>query len=60
MSKDVVAFCMQISSEKDLVKKSNKYQSAHGGVQKETGDVSFLKEVLGKKDTSYIKKIQAI
>ena len=59
MSKDVVAFCMQISSEKDYVKKSNKYKSEHGGVQKETGVVSFLKEVLGKKDTSYIKKIQA-
>ena len=28
-------------------------------MQKETGVVSFLKEVLGKKDTSYIKKIQA-
>ena len=54
----LLLFCMQISSEKDYVKKSNKYKSAHGGVQKETGVVSFLKEVLGKKDTSYIKKIQ--
>ena len=47
MSKDVVAFCMQIS----INVKVRPEKSA-----KETGVVSFLREVMGKKDTSLVQK----
>lgn len=48
-----IARISHFNRSKGLSKNSqtNIKKSAHGGVQKETGVVSFLREVLGKKDT---------
>ena len=53
MSKDVVAFCMQISIKKDQVKRvKNIYTSAHGRVQKEIW-LPAIGLAFGHKETQY-------